>query len=318
MRISPLTPSPNPPRSEVEREDSIGHSSTVAKRRQKLAQPEADAPGYMLPCLRLFDGLLADVAIALCTVLFISSTSSVVAQDKTIEVAEEQEVVAIQAVGLAPAIQAREKDAPLEFLKPLFNSEISFIKRVCKPSDEQMTAIIAAATQAYNATGDMVSDPNQQLVVGNHFRFLGPGNEQLNQDPYYRVRRDAAVYLQSIVTDEQFARYQTESKQRDKFERKAVVGIYVGLINAKIPMTEQQQSEMNVLLMDEEDSLDIASVQVYVHNPQFLPKLPAHVADKVFNKKQLASWKSLNAGQLSFSSSVGNNPEMSIAEKWIK
>lgn len=258
------------------------------------------------------------VLIAFFTAVLVSPPMSAEAQDGVVEPAAEEEVAAMEATILKPALRPREKDEPLEFLKPLANLEISFIKRVCDPNEEQMSAIIAAATQAYNATGDMLSDPNQQLVVGNHTRFLGPGNEQLNQNPYKRIRRDAEVYLQPLVTEDQFVRYQTESKHRDQFERKAVVGLYVGLINAQLAMTEQQQSDMEALLMGEDDNPDLESIQVYIHNPQFLPKLPAHVAEKVFTKKQLAAWKSVNAQQISFSASVGNIPEMSIAEEWIK
>lgn len=273
----------------------------------------ADAPGYTLPCLRHLD-----VVLAIYVAIFVSQPSLLVAQDDAVDLAEVQEIVGVAAIMLGPAGPVRDKDAPLEFLKPLINAEISFIKRVCEPSDEQMTAIIAAATKAYNATGDMVRDPNQLLAVGNHFRFLGPRNELLNQNPYHRIREDAAIYLQPIITAEQYVHYQTESNQREQFERGAIAALYVGLINAKIPMTEQQQAEMRELMMADQDDLDIECLQVYVNNPQYLPNVPAQVANKVFTKKQLAAWKSLNAGQLSFSTRVGNNSEMSIAEEWIK
>ncbi len=281
----------------------------------------ADAPGYALRHLRHFGALLS-----IWVALFLWVPTSVSAQDEggdaaeavEVEAAEEQEVVALQALPVVPAVQVRGKDAPVEFLKPLINSEISFIKRVCEPSEEQMTTIVAAATKAYEATGDMIRAPNQPRVADNQVRIMGPGNEQLDENPYHRIRRDAAKYLQPLVSKEQYDRYQTESKQRDEFERGAVVGMIIGLIDDKIAMTEQQRAEMTELMMHEDGGLDLQSMQVYMYNPQYVPKLPVKVANKVFDKKQLTAWKSLNSVQMSFSTSFNNGQELSFDEEWIQ
>jgi len=52
-------------------------------------------------------------------------------------------------------IEPAKKTAP-EFLKPLINVELSFVKRVCDPSDVQMKAIVAAVKDARKAMADIV------------------------------------------------------------------------------------------------------------------------------------------------------------------
>ncbi len=234
----------------------------------------------------------------------------------------EEEIVVMQP--LLPALaagQARDENAPLEFLKPLVNSEVSFIKRVCKPTDEQMTAIVAAATEAYEATGDLVGNPNQGFqgrVLENNAQIRGPNNEQLKENPYHRIRKDAAKYLQPLVTEKQFARYQTESTQREKFERKAVVGVILGLIDAKIAMTEKQRTEMTNLMMLEDDGYDLQTITTYIYNPQYLPTIPPQIVHKVFTKKQRDSWQTFRTMHISFSTNFSSAQDMGIGEEWIE
>ncbi|TWU17923.1 hypothetical protein Poly21_00750 [Allorhodopirellula heiligendammensis] len=263
----------------------------------------------------------------LCLVLLgwcLVQTSNVAAQDEEDVLAEAIEVFEADAGDVQaffPAMvgaPARDLGAPLEFVKPLVNLEISFIKRVCEPTDEQMTEIVAAAKQAYEATGDMVQDPQQAIRVDNRVQIMGPGNEQLKENPYRRVRRDAAKYLQAIVSEEQYDRYQAESKQRDEFERAAVVGTIVALIDDKIAMTEQQRAEMTELMTPLKDGFDLQSMQVYIYNPQYLPKIPVSVVNKVFDERQLKAWKSMNSVMMSFTTSFNGAQEFSLEEEWIQ
>ncbi|TWT56054.1 hypothetical protein CA85_46460 [Allorhodopirellula solitaria] len=241
------------------------------------------------------------------------------AQDDEGEDQEVEEVVVMHAIAIAPAGQAPDKDAPPEFLKSLVNAEISFIKRVCEPTDDQMKEIIAAATQAYQATGDIVREPNQQFFAANAVRMMGPGNEQLNENPYDRIRSDAAKYLKPIISKEQYARYETESQQRSDFERAAVVGIIVGLVDDKIPMTDPQREQMAEMLMQDVDhrGYDLQSIQVYLNNSQYLPRLPGEVVREVFNEKQAEAWNSQNSN-VSFAARFNADQQMSIDEEWIE
>lgn len=305
---------------------SAGRSLAASDARSTSPRRPAGAlPSFAIPwrgCSRNVRTLLA-----IGTVLFIALANNASAQDDDAglapvveaEAVQEEGVAPLFMPGLAPAGQARGQNAPLEFLKPLINLEISFIKRACQPNDQQMAAIISAATEAYEGTGDMLDESNPRFLDANRVRVLGPGNEQLNENPYDRIRRDAARYLQPLVSKDQYERYQTESKYREEFERRAVVGMIVGLIDDKIAMAEQQRIEMAEMLMPENDGFDLQSLQVYTYNPQYLPSLPSKVVAKIFTEKQLTAWKSFNTTQISsFVNGFSTNQEMSIDEEWIK
>jgi hypothetical protein len=247
--------------------------------------------------------------------------------EPTIKVTEHKEVrvegfqgrLRDEAVEVEVAVRApKANEPPLEFMKPLYNTEISFVKRVCNPSDQQMKDIIAAVKTAYQATGDMDDDPNNINFQAGQVRIMGPGNEQLNENPYRRVRRDAKNHLKEPLSDEQYAKYLLEVKQRDDFERGAAIEIVVGLIDDKLPLTGPQRNELVQGLLDKWNDVDLQSVQNYVYNPEYVPQLPPGVIDKVLTKKQMSTWRTLNVMNISFHVGFNNGQNMTLDEEWIK
>ncbi len=247
--------------------------------------------------------------------------------EPTIKVIEHKEVRVMgfqgrlrdEAVEVEVAVRPpKANEPPLEFMKPLYNAEISFVKRVCNPSDQQMKDIIAAVKTAYQTTGEMDDDPNNINFQAGQVRIMGPGNEQLNENPYRRVRRDAKNHLKEQLSDEQYAKYLVEAKQRDDFERGAAIEIVVGLIDDKIPLAEPERSELVRELLDKWDDVDLQSVQNYVYNPEYMPQLPPGVIDKVLTKKQLATWRTLNVTNISFHIGFNNGQNLTLDEEWIQ
>jgi hypothetical protein len=211
--------------------------------------------------------------------------------------------------------EMRNQKAP-EFLKPLVNAELSFIKRVCDPNEEQMKAIVAAAQQAFDAMADMTVEGQANVIARNNVRIRGPNNESLTQNPYTRVRKDAAKYLRPILRQEQLERYLEESKQRDDFERRAAIGIAVGLMDNKLILTEEQREQLTEELIAKWWGVDIQQMQMYLNNPQYAPQIPASSLSKVLTPSQLKLWRSFNS--TNFSVHIGHQPQSVLNEDWIK
>jgi len=212
----------------------------------------------------------------------------------------------------------RKKGEPLEFLKPAVNFEISFIKRVCEPSDEQMKAIIEAATRSYQGTGNLVQEEGNRLFDNNGFRVMGPNNEQLNEHPLRRIRSDALEYLPPIVSKDQFAIYKIEADLRDEFERSAAIEMIIGMVDEKLALTDEQRVKLNEGLMKEWKDVDLQSIQTYLYNPEYVPQLPAGTINKVFTKKQLEAWKSFNQTNFGVQFNQGQDGMGIEGEDWIK
>lgn len=231
---------------------------------------------------------------------------------------EEKAVVEILDFMVAPAVAAVKKGDPLPFLKPLINSELSFIKRVCDPTAEQMEAIVEAAAQSYEKTGDMVGDNENRAFNNADFRIVGPNNEQLNTDPFKRIRSDARNYLQPLVSQEQYARYEMEADQRDAFEQGAAIEIIVGMIDHKLVLTEDQRTNLTEVLMEKWKNIHLQAIQTYLHNPGYVPQLPSKTIDKVVTAQQLKIWQTLQ--QVTFSSqfTFGTDGMALEGEDWLK
>lgn len=213
-----------------------------------------------------------------------------------------------------PQKKNENQKAP-EFLKPLVNAEVSFIKRVCEPDEEQMTAIVAAAQQAYQGMGNMVTE-NGRVVQVNNARVRGPNNESLTQNPYTRVRNDAAKFLGPILRKEQLERYLEESKLRDEFERQAAIDIAVGLIDDKLILTDEQREQLTEELIKNWKGVDIQQMQMYLYNPQYVPQVHIASLSKVLTQSQLKVWKSFNS--TNFSVHIGHQGNTGLNEDWIK
>ncbi len=233
---------------------------------------------------------------------------------------EEALVEELQAAQVRLEVAAEGK-AALTFVRPLVNVELSFIKRVCEPSVEQMKQIVWAATKAYLATGNLVQDENnnvRRFNNNNGVQLRGPNNELLSENPYGRVRRDALKYLKPILSQPQYETYVEEAKERDRFERATAIGLAIDMLDEKVGLTETQQSALTQTLMKDWQAIDLQWILNYVQNQQYLPPMPKDSLKKVLTPKQQKALDSFQ--QISISFGWGNQfgGEVKLDEEWIK
>ena len=226
--------------------------------------------------------------------------------------------------GVRPALQIRREinnpNQAVDFLKPLVNAELSFVKRVCDPTDEQMTAIVAAAKEANEALASIVQDQRQPQAVDPFGRrqemFIGPNNQRMSVNPFKRVREDVAKLLQPLVSAEQYSRYTAEAKARDEFERDAVVETLLEMLDTKLVLSPDQQTQLREKLGADDTLMDLHSLAIYRSNAQYLPQLPETLIVPILTASQKQVWNSLNRVNIQ-QSIVQGNPT-GFAEEWLK
>lgn len=218
----------------------------------------------------------------------------------------------------ANVANADNQKAP-EFLKTLINVELSFVKRVCKPTDEQMDRIVDAAAEAHSEMDDILRGARvagrivrrQQRV-----RMNGPNNEQLVQNPYERVRDDVAKCVKQVLTDDQYERYLEEATERSRFEKQAAVEITLGLIDDKVALTPQQHEQLSKRMMADWEGVDIQQMQMYLNNPQYVPSVAKQFLSGVLTAKQMTAWNTHRA--VSFTTRITVPDDSDLSEAWIK
>jgi hypothetical protein len=213
--------------------------------------------------------------------------------------------------------EATEKPS-IEFLKPLINVELSFVKRVCEPTDEQMAAIIAAARNAHQAMGNIIDNPrvNRNVFDRSNEVFLGPNQERLSANPYIWVRRDVERFLKPLVSAEQYARYIEELDAREKYEREAAIAILLELLDDKLHLSQDQQAKLHEEFLFGTNFPDLNSMNLYIQNPQYLPNLNGYAVEPILNNSQKLIWKSLS--QTHFAQRLQTNNNTGFKEEWLK
>ncbi|EKK04472.1 hypothetical protein RBSH_00087 [Rhodopirellula baltica SH28] len=214
---------------------------------------------------------------------------------------------------VAPKVKAEAKQPiPPEFLKPLVNAELSFVHRVCEPTEEQMKAIVGSAEEAFDEMGDLLAN---NIRVAQLPRFHGLNGETLNANPIRRIRDDTMEFLPLLLTEKQFQKYKQESSQRDRIEREAAVDYLITLLDSKLVLSEIQQRELRTVFLSEWPSLDVEWINSYLNNPNFVPVIPSNLLRKVLNTDQQTAWASYQ--QVSMGVMIGQNAEQFLQKEWL-
>jgi hypothetical protein len=204
-----------------------------------------------------------------------------------------------------------------DFTKPLVNAELSFVKRVCDPTEEQMAIIVEAARIANGRIASILTD--HRMVEDhhdNHEIFVFHNQVRTTLNPYRTVRDDVAIFLQSLVSTEQYSRYISESKARDTFEREAAVETVLDMLDGILFLSLDQQSRLYGALIAESSLPDLHSlVEFDVHQKQ-IPRLPEHRIKPLLTESQKQKWDSLKRVNVIYSSFHVQSPD--FMGDWLK
>ena len=190
-------------------------------------------------------------------------------------------------------ISAPAKAGP-SFFKPMINAELSFVQLVCEANDDQMKAIVAAAKDAHKAMAELVSvnkrfgndpfghDPNEIAKI----KFVGPNGQWILANPYQRVRDDMTKLLKPLVTEQQYARYVAETREREQYEREAAIGILINALDINLALSAEQREQLHEILSKESKDLDLHWLDVYYMNTTSIPPMPDHLFVSILSTSQ--------------------------------
>lgn len=217
-------------------------------------------------------------------------------------------------------IEPAKKTAP-EFLKPLINVELSFVKRVCDPSDVQMKAIVAAVKDAHKAMADIVKengelDDDDHQRQHNEIKFVGPDGEWVLANPYRRIREDMARLLKPIVSQQQYARYMDETKAREEYERETAIGILIGLLDSKLALSAEQRGRLQKTFQNDLKEVDIHWLVSFDASATSLPPLPDQLFAPALDEAQQKILASLPRDRMY--AGIYNDGLVEFAEEWLK
>lgn len=214
-----------------------------------------------------------------------------------------QEVMVVEALGGPDGANADI----VEQLRPLVNVELGFIKRVCDPTDEQKQKIAAAVEESLEAMSDIVGAPQGPFgrVGGRVVMARAANGQELKENPSTRIRRDLAETIRPLLSEQQFADYETELEKRDQFRREAAVSMAVELLDRHLALTDDQRLRITERLLEKWQGAENLSMQTYVNNPQYVPPVPEVVVQPELDDAQMRAWKSLNKVQ--FPIQLSNN-----------
>nr|WP_236618366.1 hypothetical protein [Rhodopirellula europaea] len=207
-----------------------------------------------------------------------------------------------------------KKPIPPEFLKPLVNAELSFVHRVCEPTEEQMKAIVESAQDSLEGMVDIL-DPKVRGRTASTIQYRGLDGQRLNQNPVRRIREDTMEYLPLLLSDEQYQKYKQESSQRERFEQEAASDYLAALVTYKLTLSKSQQRKLREVFLEEWPDLDSQWVVAYIDNQRFVPIIPSNLLRKVLTTEQQVAWASFQ--QVNISVMLGQNAELFLEKEWL-
>jgi len=287
------------------------------------------------------------VMLWLALVVAPGAANRVVAQDVTLEVVtivenddededddgdgdddDEEPVNAIRVENAAVAAMPFGAHGPVsaEFMEPLVIGELLFIKQVASPDDDQLSQLTAAAKASLKPLSDIVDDDAQQQWVGGNavltdegvkgLMFYGPNQERLKEEPFARVRADAAKYAKPILTVEQYSAYLAEVEKRERLERDASLDLLMTVIDHKVLLSNDQWTELRAAFDKSFKKLEYAWLRMYASNPGYAPTMRSAAMKEILTEKQMKVWGSAN--NTTFQVYWTQNSFMQVELEWPK
>ena len=207
---------------------------------------------------------------------------------------------------------------PPKFLRDLVNGEMSFIKRVAKPTDEQMDEIVDRARTMLQEVADDIVHPANKPVRWQQGDLLiyGPRGERLTENPFDRIPVEFTKMLERILEKDQFQQYQREAKQREKVERELSVKAALRALDHRVVLTQSQYDELYELLLEKWKEVDLGAVTIYSRRNQMVPSIPKDLTDQVLNQRQKGVWKEARTGTMYLR--LSDSLLSQLDEEWIQ
>jgi hypothetical protein len=171
--------------------------------------------------------------------------------------------------------------------KSLMTAELSFINRACELDLAQRKKIKAASDRCLKAALRKYALTQNRMMHGG----WGRPNMPSMPDPTNLVHQSLARTLASTLAPAQKKRYDEEIAERKVNRKRVTVENVVVMIDDRLVLSAEQRKELTELLSKNWKETWVQSVEMLLHNNQYLPKIPDRFVTPVLNETQKRVWR---------------------------
>jgi len=185
-----------------------------------------------------------------------------------------------------PNVANLEKQFVSQF-RPLLRAELSFIRRVCQLTKGQHKQIGDAADRCLNAAVRKYAIAQNDMRQG---RFVA-GRASAMPDPRKLIQQQFADLAKQKLRPEQAKRYLEELQKRNAHRKRVAVRSLVAKLDQDLVLTAKQREELTESLLSNWQDAWGQSLEMWIHNVQFMPAIPDQHVVRFLNKTQQTVWR---------------------------
>jgi hypothetical protein len=174
------------------------------------------------------------------------------------------------------AQQAMQKQLRRVF-EPMLKVELSFAKRVSKPTDEERRELIAAAVKWLDEfIVDFVKnqDQNEQQMLIQGMQRVVIGGPKNSADPRDLIQKGVARLVAEKLPAEKAAAYLVEVGKRDEFYRETIVSNLMVQLDDKILLASEQRESISKAMLTQWDDKWPPSLEAFQYASHYGLSMP--------------------------------------------
>jgi len=198
----------------------------------------------------------------------------------------------------AKVVDANVKRLEIQFLprfKPLANSELAFVIRICKLDATQRKNFIAATDKVLKAAVREYATVQNEMQRGQRRFAIGPlgiGGQPSPPEPSKLIVQGMARVAENNLRPEQIEIYQREISTRNDYRKQVAVRGLVALLDEELILSEDQRKKLVKSLSENWQDAWVQSLQLLMNNRnQYLPNIPNRLLTPILSKTQFTVWQ---------------------------
>jgi len=194
------------------------------------------------------------------------------------------EVVMIQKGLQGQGVQPLKQQA-LQLLRPVIQTELVFVQRICKPTKDQ-------SRQMKDDLESCVKEDANELFALLRGRAGRAGNELGSARLMLEER--LATFVEKHLSKEQAARYRRELQSRDANEREACALRLVAILDHELCLSARQREAIRVALLEKWDETWTQALEngAFQGNA-FIPFIPDALIESNLDAAQIDIWENI-------------------------
>ena len=175
--------------------------------------------------------------------------------------------------------------------RPVLKVELSFAKRVCDLSDEQLQAAIAEGKAVLT---EFAANPKNANAPQAFFLFNGFGQARAPARPRDSLEKLLQSKIDATLNEEQRKVYKLELKDRELFRRRAIIGVLVGNLTQKLDLSVEQGEQIGESLEEKWSTNWAPDLEVIEnYSQQYFPQIPNNTIVPHLDANQKKLWNGL-------------------------